>query len=191
MGALAPVRARRDESFLLVVDVQERLVPHIADHAALVARVQALIDAAELFGIPKRLTEHCPDELGPVIGAVRDRFTADEILVKKHFGTLDHAELAESLRLLRRECAVVAGMEAHVCVMQTVLGLREHGFAVVAVADAIGARGPRAVDRTLALERMRAAGTTLAGTETLLFEWTERGDDPRFRDVLRRVKSLP
>jgi nicotinamidase-related amidase len=184
-------RLARERSLLLVVDVQERLAPHVADHEALIARTAALLAAAARFGIPRRLTEHCPGQLGPVIPTLRNEFADDEIFVKTHFGALDHPEFAAGLHRAGRTQIVVAGMEAHVCVMQTVLGLLDHRFAVVAVADAIGARGARAADRALALERMRAHGATLAGTETVLFEWTRAGDDPAFREVLNLVKSLP
>ena len=81
-------------------------------------------------------------------------------------------------------------MEAHVCVMQTVLGLATHAFAPFVVADAVGSRAAHALDRELALARMRDAGATLVGTEMALFEWARAGDDPVFRDLLALVKGL-
>jgi hypothetical protein len=75
--------------------------------------------------------------------------------------------------------------------MQSSLGLAAAGYEVFVVADAVGSRGVRALDRQLALERMRAAGCMLVGTETVLFEWTGSGDDAAFRDVLALVKALP
>jgi len=77
-----------------------------------------------------------------------------------------------------------------VCVMHTVLGLRGHGFEVVVVADAVGSREARQLDRELALRRMEAGGCALAGTETVLFEWTGSGADPHFRAILSIVKAL-
>jgi nicotinamidase-related amidase len=137
------------------------------------------------------LTEHCAEQIGPVIAPLRSRFTASEIFAKTRFGALDHAEFAAMLRALGRPQVVVAGMEAHVCVMQTVLGLAAKGFEVFVAGDAVGSRGNRQSDRTLAIERMRRAGAAIAGTETLLFEWTRAGDDDAFRDVLALVKHLP
>jgi nicotinamidase-related amidase len=164
-------RLDRDQSVLLVVDVQERLAPHVADNAALVARIAALVEAARRLGIPRFLTEHCAAQLGPVIAPLRAAFEA-------------------LLRGTGRTQVVVAGMEAHVCVMQTVLGLAECGFEPFVVGDAVGSRAAHAVDRELALARMRDAGTTLVGTEMALFEWARAGDDPAFRDVLALVKGL-
>ena len=82
-------------------------------------------------------------------------------------------------------------MEAHVCVLQTVLGLAAERYEVFVVGDAVGSRGARAADRQFALDRMRQAGCTVVGTETVLFEWTRAGDDAAFRDVLALVKTLP
>lgn len=184
------MRISRDDSLLLVVDIQSRLAPHIAGHEALIRRTQALLDAAALFAIPKLLTEHCPDQIGPVIEPLRSRFAGDEIFQKARFGAADHPEFVERVRRAGRGQVVVAGMEAHVCVLQTALGLRGQGFAVAVAADAVGSRGARQLDRELALRRLEQAGCRLTTTETLLFEWTGSGDDARFRTVLRLVKAL-
>ena len=188
MGAAA--RLDRDRSQLLIVDVQERLAPHIEGGDALIARCEALITAATTFGIPKLLTEHCPAQIGPVVSRIRTRFTPDEIFIKSNFAATDHAQFASRL-VQGRDQLVVAGMEAHVCVMQTVLGLTANGFEVFVVADAVGSRGVRQDDRRYALDRMRAAGCTLVGTETALFEWTRLGAEAAFKEVLAIVKTLP
>jgi nicotinamidase-related amidase len=183
-------RLDRDRSQLIVVDVQEKLAPHVEGSEALVARCEALITAAGLFGIPKLLTEHCPAQIGPVVARLRDRFAPDEIFVKSFFAATDHAEFASKL-VQGRDQIVVAGMEAHVCVMQTVLGLAAGGFDLFVVADAVGSRGVRHEDRRYALDRMREAGCTLVGTETALFEWTRSGEDSALKNTLSLVKSLP
>ena len=186
----AALRLDRDASQLLVVDVQERLAAHIDGSDALVARCDALVAAANAFRIPKLLTEHCPAQIGRALPALRQHFADDEIFVKTHFGATDHPEFVAKLQHGRRQ-VVVAGMESHVCVMQTALGLAARGFSVFIAADAVGSRAVRAEDRALALQRLREAGCTLAGTETILFEWTRAGDDAAFRDTLRLVKDLP
>ena len=184
-------RVDRDRSVLLIVDIQERLAPHIHDRDAVVARSEALLEAARRLGVPCLLTEHCAEQIGRVIAPLRERFAPREIFSKTCFGALDHAEFAAMLRALDRPQVVVAGMEAHVCVLQTVLGLAANGFEVFVAGDAVGSRGNRQSDRTLAIERMRRAGAAIAGAETLLFEWTRAGDDDAFRDVLALVKRLP
>jgi len=184
-------RLDRDRSVLLVVDIQERLAPHIHDRDGVVARSAALIAAARRFRIPRLLTEHCVEQIGPVIAPLRELFAPQEIYGKTCFGALDHPDFEAIVRGYDRPQIVIAGIETHVCVLQTTLGLASRGFQVFVAADAVGSRTTRQADRAHALERMRAAGATLAGTETLLFEWTRAGDDAAFRDVLAIVKQLP
>jgi len=184
------MRIQRDHSLLLVIDIQAKLAPHIAGHEQLIRRTDALLDAADLFGIPKLLTEHCPGQIGPVIEPMRSRFGSREVFQKTHFGAADHPEFVERVQAAGRRQVVITGMEAHVCVLQTALALRQQGLEVVVVADAVGSRAPRQGDRELALRRMEHAGCTLAGTETVLYEWAGGGSDPRFRAILNIVKSL-
>lgn len=183
--------AQRQDSLLLVVDIQTRLAPHVPDHEALIARARALVTAARMLDIPRRLTEHCADQIGPVVPAIRQEFAASEIFGKTCFGACDHAEFVEMLRASGRRHVAIAGMEAHVCVLQTALGLLDQGFAVTAVTDAIGSRRPRQEDRLRALGRLERAGAILAGTETVLFEWLHAGNDPAFGELLRVIKALP
>jgi nicotinamidase-related amidase len=184
------MRLHRDRSLLLVIDIQTRLAPHIADHQRLIDRSQALLDAAELYGVPRLLTEHCPEQIGPVIEPVRVRFADSEIFVKTQFGAADHPGFMALLQASGRTQVVTVGMEAHVCVLQTALGLRDKGYEVAVVADAAGSRAARQTERELALRRMEVAGCVLTGTETVLFEWADSAIDPRFRAVLGLVKSL-
>jgi nicotinamidase-related amidase len=191
--ALRPVAGRldRDRSLLLVVDIQARLAPHVQGHDAVIARSEALLAAARRFRLPCLATEHCAAQIGPLVPRLRERFDAGEIFAKTRFGATDHAEFAALLRARGRAQVVVAGMEAHVCVLQTALGLAATGREVFVVGDAVGSRGVRSADREFALERMRRAGCIVVGTETVLFEWTRAGDDAAFRDVLALVKTLP
>jgi nicotinamidase-related amidase len=184
------MRLNRDHSLLLVVDIQSKLAPHVSGHEQLIRRTQALLDAAELFGIPRLLTEHCPTQIGPVIETMRRRFADAEIFEKTFFGAADHPEFVAQLRARGRPQVVITGMEAHVCVLQTALGLSKQGFEVAVVADAVGSRETRRLDLDLALQRLATAGCALTGTETTLFEWTGSAVDPRFRAVLGQVKSL-
>jgi nicotinamidase-related amidase len=193
-GASAkPVTQRLDRarSVLLIVDIQERLAPHILHGDALQARSSALVAAARRFGVPVLATAHCPDQIGELVVGLRRQLTDGEIFVKTRFGAADHPEFVARLEAQGRDQIVVAGIEAHVCVLQTVLGLAALGFSVTLAGDAVGSRVARQDDRRYALERMGRAGVIVAGTETVLLEWTHAGDDPAFRDVLALVKSLP
>jgi len=190
-GDGAARRLDRARSLLLVVDIQERLAPHILHGEALIARSAALLAAARRFGIPAIVTEHCPAQIGGIVAGLRRQFDPGEIFEKTRFGAADHPEFVARLQAHGRDQIVVAGIEAHVCVLQTVLGLTARDYAVTLVGDAAGSRAARQDDRRYALLRMRGAGAVIAGTETVLFEWTQAGDDAAFRDVLALVKTLP
>ncbi len=184
------MRLDRDQSLLLVIDVQAKLAPATQDHERVVARTQALISAAELFGIPKVATEHCANKIGALIEPLRKRLAPDEIFAKTAFAATDHPEFMQRLARHRRSQIVMTGMEAHVCVMQAALGLRAAGMSVAIVADACGSRPSAQLDRQMALQRMAAAECVVAGTDTVLFEWTRAPTDERFRSILALVKSL-
>ena len=189
-----PERSRRVDrasSLLLVVDIQERLAPHVAGHEALIARTQALLDAAARLEVPRLATEHCANRIGPLVAAVAKRLERREIFAKTRFGATDHPEFRALLARAARPQIVVVGMEAHVCVLQTALGLAAARHEVFVVGDAVGSRRQRQTDRELALARLREAGCTIVGTETVLFEWTGGGEDAAFADVLKIVKALP
>ncbi|HLS85680.1 MAG TPA: hydrolase [Burkholderiales bacterium] len=181
------MRLRRDEAFLLVVDVQEKLAPHVHGHEQVVSRSAALIRAASLLGLPVVVSEHCPDRIGPTVPALSA--LAPPALAKTHFACPDEPSIEAALASLRRRQAVVCGMEAHVCVLQTALALLDRGYQPLLVADAVGSR--RESDRDVALERLRAAGCSIGTAEMAIFEWMGRADRPGFRELLGIVKALP
>lgn len=182
------MRLRREESFLLVVDVQEKLAPHVAQADRVVAHAGALVRAARLLGVPAFASEHCAESIGATVPALRALVDPDAIVGKVHFSCADEPGCLTRFLATGRRQVVVAGMEAHVCVMQTALGLVERGFQPFIVRDAVGSR--READRDAALERLAAAGCSAATTEMVLFEWMHRADIAEFRDILALVKSL-
>jgi nicotinamidase-related amidase len=184
------MRLTREESLLLVIDIQVKLAPAIQDHERITARTDVLVTAAAMFGVPKLITEHCPRQIGALVEPLRSRFSADEIFEKTAFSATDHPEFMRMLRATGRRQVVMTGMETHVCVMQAALALRAEGFGVFIVDDAVGSRPAAQRDRDLALTRMTHAGCVITTTETVLFEWTRLATDERFRDVLKLVKGF-
>jgi len=182
------MRLDRGSSFLLVVDVQEKLAPHVEGHERLIARAAALVRAARLLGVPVLASEHCPDRIGPTVPLLRSLIGEDGIVSKVHFSCADEASCLARFNAFGRRQVVIAGIEAHVCVMQTALGLRERGYEPFLVEDAVGSQ--RAEDRAAGLRRMAAAGCSPATTEMAIFEWLHRADDARFREALQIVKAL-
>lgn len=170
-----------DTSALLLVDFQGRLMPAIAEGEARVAQAVKLAAAARLLGVPVLLTEQNPRGLGGTDARLAE---AGPVLEKMTFDATRAPGFAAALP--DRPVLVVAGCEAHVCVLQTVLGLRAMGRAVAVVADAVGSRLP--ASRDLALSRMAAAGVQVVSAEMVLFEWLGSAENPRFRDVLALIK---
>jgi nicotinamidase-related amidase len=181
---------QRQQAQLLVIDVQEKLAPHVDGAARVIERCGRLIGIARLLGVPATLTEHYPQGLGATVaGLVARAGNETPILDKIEFSALRNGAIKARLGALRaqgREEIVVAGMEAHVCVAQTCLDLIAAGYKVRLIADAVGSREPAA--REIALDRLARAGATVVHHEMVAFEWLGRGDDPRFKDVLAIVK---
>lgn len=172
----------RTGAALLLVDFQARLMPAIEAGEARLAEALRLARAARLLGVPVLATEQNPAGLGgtaPVLAA-----EADHVLAKMHFDAT-RAEGFDALIGAARTL-VVAGCETHVCVMQTVLGLRARGLRVCVAADAVGSR--RAESRARGLDRMAAEGAEIVTAEMAIFEWLEHCEHPRFRDALKLVK---
>ena len=180
----------RERSQLLVVDVQERLVPAIFDVERVVTNVARLIRYASLLHIPTTYTEHMPEQIGNVLPELSQTIgDSASIIKKKTFSAVREPKFSDRLVKLRqrgRGSIVVCGMEAHVCVMQTVLELCESNYDVHVVADAIGSRSDH--NRDLAIDRMSKAGVTIVSHEMVAFEWLERGDAPEFKDILKLLK---
>lgn len=182
------MRLDRNRSFLLVIDIQSRLAPAIHKNEDVTARCIALVRAARLLGVPVFATEHCPERIGPIVPELRTLLTDDEIMSKRHFSCADDPVILERLKELGRFQAVVAGMEAHVCVMQAALGLAEHGFTPFVVSDAAGSR--HVADHAAAINRLHAEGIGVLSAEMTMFEWLGHADNAVFREVLGIVKSL-
>ena len=172
----------RHGASLLVVDVQERLLPAIADGASVLDHCAWLVRVARELGVPVVVSEQYPQGLGPTAAALRAVMGDTSVVTKAAFSCVADGCLAGTSVDLRRQ-VVVAGTEAHVCVLQTALGLRWQGKEVFVVAEAVGSR--RAADKELALARMRAHGIEVVSREMVAFEWLGTCTAPEFRSVSR------
>lgn len=173
---------RAEDSRLVVVDVQQRLVPVIHDAERVVASIAWLAGIAARLGIPVAAVEQYPQGLGPTVDSLRSLIPAEAIAAKRAFSCAEGGCL-DALPGARRRQVVLAGIEAHVCVLQSALGLAAAGAEVYVVADAVGSRDP--ANRILALERMRQAGVAVVSREMAAFEWLHHAGDDRFRAVHR------
>jgi len=168
---------------LLIIDPQARLMPAIHDAETVIRRCVYLGTAARELGIHVIGTEQNPDGLGTLVPEIAG--LCDTTLSKFHFSAT--AEEGFLSRLPQgRNTFVVAGCEAHVCVLQTVAGLIETGHAVKWVADAVGSRHPH--DRAAATERARGMGADVVTTEMVVFEWLGSSQHPKFKRLLQMIR---
>lgn len=176
-------------SILVLVDLQQRLMPAIDGGAAVVANAVFLGQVARLLGIRVLGTEQNPAGLGPNLPEVRE--LCESTLGKMHFDACGDG-LLDLLNAVRPQPGatpevVIAGCEAHVCLLQTALGLRRAGFAVFVVAPACGSRSPQ--DHQLAMQRLQQAGAVLVSPEMVVFEWLDDCAHPSFKPVLQLLKQ--
>lgn len=177
---------KRDDAILLVIDVQERLVAVMPDRDKVVAATVRLIEGAKALSVPVILTEQYPKGLGPTVPAVREVIEENALVEKLSFSCCGEKGFDPLLESSGKRSVVIAGMEAHICVLQTSLALLERGYDVHVVGDAVSSRAPE--NRDTALDLLRDAGATVTTTEIVLFQLLERAGTPEFKAVSALVK---
>lgn len=183
---MAVARLSRTTAQLLIIDVQERLLPHIHAHESVVAQITRTLRAAGRLGVPVVVSEQNPEGLGPTHRPILEAAAAATRVTKSAFSVCRDLPAHAALALDTRRQVLLAGIETHVCVQQTALDLLDRGADPFVLADAVGSR--RGLDHDVALARLRAAGAVVTTVESAIFELLERCDDPAFRDVLRIIK---
>jgi nicotinamidase-related amidase len=178
----------KDRSALLLIDVQDRLFPHIHERQSMLARIDLLISAANLMKIPVLATEQYPKGLGKTIEQISRAIPNLQPLEKLDFSCLAATGFKDRLAAIRRPQVVLTGIETHVCVTQTALDLIAHGEEVFIVADATGSR--RALDAEIALRRLDHAGAIIMTAESVVFEWLRRAGTDVFKALQPNLKAL-
>lgn len=176
----------RQRSLLFVVDIQERLAPAVAGADAVIDRTRILVEAANRLGVPVVASEQYPQGLGHTDPRLQPLLERALVLPKTAFSAAADPEIARQVAALGRDQIVLAGMEAHVCVLQTAIGYRATGREVAVVADAVGSRLPER--KALALERMRGHGIELVDSEMVVFEWLGEAGTPAFKELSRLIR---
>ncbi len=174
----------RKTSVLLIVDVQERLFPQIQRRATIQWNLERLVAAAKLLGIEIFASEQYPAGLGTTIEPLKSQLT--RIAEKRMFSCRECVPLLSGWMEAGVRQVIVAGIEAHVCVLQTALDLQSAGFDVFVPADAVGSRTE--LDREVALDRLAQSGVTITTSESILFEWCETSAAPEFKQISQLVR---
>lgn len=178
-------RLKRDECQLLVVDIQERLCSAMPEDglASMLGRAGALIEGAKALGLPIRLTEQYPRGLGPTLGILKDRLAGVTPVEKTEFTAFVAGIEGQ---LLGRKQVLVAGMETHICVFQTVRDLAERGYLPVLCADAVLSRFDADYQRGLRI--CEQAGAWVTTVESALFDLLGKAGTPEFKAISQAVK---
>lgn len=171
-------------SQLVVIDVQERLLPVIRDQRSVVKSICFLLDAAAILQVSTFVTEQYPKGLGPTVELLHNHPATVAMLEKLKFSA---AEKLQEHPRFRGPQIVLAGIETHICVQQTALELFEKGFQVFVAADCVGSRN--ADDHQWALHRMAEVGVIITTAEAIAFEWCERAGNDSFRTLSRLVRD--
>jgi hypothetical protein len=180
------MRITRDDCTGLVIDIQERLFAHMDRKDELLHKCVVLIKGLQLLEVPLMITEQYPKGLGTTIAPLREVLEPLSPVEKIAFSCCDEPHFRMALDGSGRRKVIICGIEAHVCVQQTVIDLKELGYQPVVVADCISSRNP--LDREVSLNRMAQEGAVIATCESILFELARVAGTDVFKSISRLVK---
>ncbi len=177
---------QRENSALIVIDIQEKLLPVIYESERVVDNAVKLINGFKILNSPVYFTEQYPKGLGPTESRIKSALEGRNAIHKMSFSCFGAGDLFDELKSKNVQQVVVCGIESHVCVMQTALDLISNGFQVQVAADAVSSR--RKFDYEIALERMRSNGAEITLTESILFEMLNVCGTDEFKAISKLVK---
>ena len=180
------MRINREACVGLVIDIQDKLFPHMDQKEKLLKRCLILLEGLQVLKVPLMLTEQYPKGLGSTLEQLSTAMERNHPIEKVTFSCCDEPSFQNTLDQLNRNTLIICGIEAHVCVLQTVVDLIGSGYKPVVVADCISSRS--ADDKRIALERMRAEGAIITTCESILFELTRLAGTDEFKAISRLIK---
>ena len=177
---------RKDEVALVLIDIQDKLAAAMKKKEAVVANCLHLVELARLLEIPILVTEQYPRGLGPTLEELRTALPHYEPFEKTAFDCCREIGFIEKVSATGRQKILLTGMEAHICVLQTSLGLLQAGYTVQVVQDAVCSRTKD--NFRIGIEWLRQAGAVVTGTETVLFQLLEKAGGEAFKVISKRIK---
>ncbi len=175
----------KTDACLLIIDVQERLAPAMNEPRRVIDGCARLLKGAAITGVPAVVTEQYPKGLGPTLFDVRAAAPEDAFFEKTSLSAVAEPGFTDRLAALEKKQVVIAGIEEHICVLQTAVELKEKGFDVFVVTDASGSRSPDS--EKAAHERFVQEGIYIVTVEMVLFEWLRCSGTPEFREVQKHL----
>ena len=175
-----------DRVVMVVVDVQEKLISHIWEKEKIIRNIQMLIKGLKILNVPILLTEQYPEGLGKTIPRIREILSDISPISKMTFDCSANKNFMERINGLKRKQILLCGIETHVCIYQTAIGLKSKGYEVDVVADGVSSRTEG--NKEIALQRMRDSGIGITSVETVLFELLKTAEGKEFKEILKLVK---
>lgn len=180
------LRLNKNNIFFVFIDLQSRLLRDITNGRQLLARNKLVLAAANALGIPYLVTRQYRSGLGD-LDPDFEKDIQTTILDKTAFSCVADPAFWEAVQKISRNCVVLAGLETHICVLQTMLDFITRDYEVMVVADAVAARG--FTDHAVGLTRMERSGAMLVTSEMLIYELLQTGDSPAFKQILPLIKA--
>lgn len=180
------MRILPENSSALIIDIQEKLFPHMQEKEALIRNCLRLIEGLQVIGIPVIVTQQYTRGLGMTVAAVAEKFPEFSYIEKISFSCYDEPLVKERLHSLNRTNIIICGIEAHVCILQTCLDLAANGFVPVVAEDCVSSRNLN--DKIIAVERIRQEGGIVTTAESILFELTRKAGSDIFKKISGIVK---
>ena len=177
----------KEETALIIIDVQEKLFPLISDKEKTLKNIQKLIQFAKIINMPIILTEQYPKGLGPTIPEIKELVPNIQPIKKLEFSCFGSEKFRLILRELNVKTLIVAGIETHICVIQTSIEGIENGYRVCVVADATSSR--KMEDKNIAIKRMMQNNVVVVSTEMLIYELLKKAGTQEFKEALKLIKS--
>ena len=182
------MRILAEESLVLVIDVQEKLLPVMSNPTELTKNIQALIQGLAIAKVPTIVTEQYPKGLGATVPEILSEGQQLSFMEKKEFSCYDNEVIRLTIQSSGCKNVILCGIEAHICVLQTLIDLRAAGYNVILVEDCIRSR--KMHDQQIALHRAQYEGAIVTTLESLLFELVRWSGTPAFKQLSTLVKSI-
>ena len=176
----------RDDSGLLIIDVQEKLMDVMGQDRRVIDNIIRLLQLARIFDLPTILTEHYPKWLGPTLPALVDALPSYDPIHKMHFNCCDADGFKERLDAVGVENIIVAGVESHICIFQTCVSLLERGYNVHVPQDAVDSRTEE--NWRVGLRLMERAGALITATETVIYQILKKAGTKEFKKMLKIMR---
>jgi len=180
------MRITSNESLGLIIDMQSRLYPHIHEYEKLTQNTQILINGLKAIGMPIVVTQQYTKGLGGTIPEIVDALGTGDYIEKSAFSCCDDENFMKEIDSHNKKFVIIAGIESHVCVLQTTIDLLEKGYTPVVVEDCVSSRSPE--NKSVAIKRMRQEGAIITTFESILFELLRYSGTDSFKAISKLVK---